>query len=116
MFEYEIRRDSVDQVTVQIKGTLVLGSPTNRLRACLKTVTDRYPKILIEATDLKNMDSSGLGELVLAHAEAKAHGGTVELIGATKHIRNLLVLTKLVTVFGVSTETQPEQQININLQ
>jgi anti-sigma B factor antagonist len=102
MFECELRRDSAELVTVTVKGSLVLGSPTERLRSCLKAVTDRYSTIRVDATELKFMDSSGLGELVLAHSEADAFGGKVELIGATKHIRNLLVLTKLVTVFGAN--------------
>ena len=102
MFEYEMRRDGPEQVTVQIRGSLVLGSPTDRLRACLQAVTDRYPKIRVDAENLDYMDSSGLGEMVRAHSDAAAHGGVVELVGATKRIRNLLVLTKLVTVFGES--------------
>ena len=100
MFEYEMRRDGPERVTVQLRGSLVLGEPTERLRECLRTVTDRYRTVNVDATNLKFMDSAGLGDLVRAHLDAASHGGVVELAGATKRIRNLLVLTKLVTVFG----------------
>jgi anti-sigma B factor antagonist len=116
MFDCEMKRDSAERVTVKIRGSLVLGSPTDRLRECLRTLTDRYPAIRIDATELKFMDSSGLGELVLARAEAKALGGEVELVGATKNIRDLLVLTKLVTVFGVSTKPQADVPYDIQSQ
>jgi len=106
MFECEVRKDTATRVTVRIRGALALGSATDRFRACLAAVTDRYQTILVDAAELKQIDSAGLGELVRAQSDAKAHGGVVRPVGANEPIRNLMVLTKLVTVFA--DEIAPE--------
>ena len=45
------------------------------------------------------MDSAGLGELVQAYATTKSRGGALKLMNVTKRLRDLLVVTKLLTVF-----------------
>ena len=45
------------------------------------------------------MDSAGLGELVQAYATTKNRGGALKLLNVTKRLRDLLVVTKLLTVF-----------------
>ena len=100
MFEYEVRRGIGEQVTILLRGSLLLGTATDLFRACLQTVTDRYASILLDINDLKRIDSAGLGELLTAQATASAHGGVIRLAGATGRVRDVLILTKLVTVFS----------------
>jgi anti-sigma B factor antagonist len=45
------------------------------------------------------VDSAGLGELVSAYTTVKNAGGTLKLLNITKKVSDLLVITKLVTVF-----------------
>ncbi len=100
MFEYELERNAGEEVSLRLRGDLVLGPPTKRLRACLAALTDRYQTIVIDASQVSRVDSAGLGELVRAYADVTAHGGTIRLQGATKRIRDVLVLSKLTAVFG----------------
>ena len=53
------------------------------------------------------MDSAGLGELVQAYATTKNKGGTLKLLRTTKRLKDLLTVTKLVTVFD-SYDTEAE--------
>jgi anti-anti-sigma factor len=103
MFHYELRREGTERVTVQIEGHLVLGEPTRQFRDCLATVTDRYSMIVVDAVGLDYLDSAGLGELVRARSDAAAAGGVLALVGATRRIRDLLVLTKLLAVFDAES-------------
>jgi anti-sigma B factor antagonist len=45
------------------------------------------------------VDSAGLGELVHAYATTKNKGGALKLVNVTKKLQDLLVVTKLLTVF-----------------
>ena len=45
------------------------------------------------------VDSAGLGELVQAYATSKNRGGALKLLNVTKRLKDLLVVTKLLTVF-----------------
>ena len=58
-----------------------------------------HANLLIDLTDVTYVDSAGLGELVQAYATTKNRGGALKLLNVTKRLRDLLVVTKLLTVF-----------------
>ena len=45
------------------------------------------------------VDSAGLGELVQAYVTARKRDGSLKLLNVTKRLRDLLVVTRLLTVF-----------------
>jgi anti-sigma B factor antagonist len=55
--------------------------------------------IVIDLGGVAYVDSAGLGELVHAYATTKNKGGSLKLLNVTKKLRDLLVVTKLLTVF-----------------
>ncbi len=55
--------------------------------------------ILLDLSDVSYVDSAGLGELVQAYATTKNRGGALKLLSVTKRLKDLLVVTKLLTVF-----------------
>lgn len=56
-------------------------------------------KLIIDLGGVSYVDSAGLGELVGAYATTKNHGGVLKLARTTKRLKDLLTVTKLVTVF-----------------
>lgn len=56
-------------------------------------------KILVRLQHVSKTDSSGLGELVSSHASAAHAGATMKLLNVDSKVENLLVMTKLSTVF-----------------
>jgi anti-sigma B factor antagonist len=56
-------------------------------------------KVLLDLGAVSYVDSAGLGELVQAYATAKNKGGSLKLLRPAKRLKDLLTLTKLVTVF-----------------
>jgi anti-sigma B factor antagonist len=64
-------------------------------------------KILIDLGAVSYVDSAGLGELVQAYATTKNKGGSLKLLRTTKRLKDLLTVTKLVTVFD-SYDTEAE--------
>jgi anti-sigma B factor antagonist len=56
-------------------------------------------KILVNLGSVDYVDSAGLGELVGAYTTVTRAGGTMKLLNVTKKMRDLLSITKLLTVF-----------------
>jgi len=55
--------------------------------------------ILLDLSGVSYVDSTGLGELVQAYATTKNRGGALKLLSVTKRLEDLLIVTKLLTVF-----------------
>ena len=58
-----------------------------------------YTKLVLDLGGVSYVDSAGLGQLVQIHATTKGKGGSLRLANVTKRLKDLLVVTKLVTVF-----------------
>ena len=58
-----------------------------------------YKHLLVDLSNVTYVDSAGLGELVQAYATSKNRSGTLKLLSVTKRLRDLVVVTKLLTVF-----------------
>ncbi len=56
-------------------------------------------KLVLDLGGVSYVDSAGLGQLVQIHATAKNKGGSLRLANVTKRLKDLLVVTKLVTIF-----------------
>ena len=58
-----------------------------------------HKQLLINLAGVPYMDSTGLGAMVHAYATATRQSGSVKLLNSTKKLHDLLVITKLSTVF-----------------
>ena len=65
-----------------------------------------YANILIDLGGVSYVDSAGLGELVQAFVTTKNRGGSLRLLNVTKRLKDLLVVTKLLTVFDTYDDEQ----------
>ena len=94
--------DGVDMLA--LGGRIVLGEETIALREKVKGHLAAGKKRLV--LDLRNVtyiDSSGLGALVAAHSSAKSAGASLRLCNVGLRFNELLQITKLFTVFEVSS-------------
>jgi anti-sigma B factor antagonist len=94
---------TVDAVTVvEATGRIVLGQETNDLRESVKgLLANGVTKIVINLADVDFIDSSGLGALVGLYSTANSRGAKIKLAAITKRFHELLMITKLLTVFDV---------------
>lgn len=83
-----------------VHGDIVGDESRRRLvdhvRALL--VDDRR-HILLDLSGVRRVDSRGLGELIECYEAARDLGGEIKLVGVTGQVSELLVITKLVSVF-----------------
>jgi len=83
-------------------GKITLGEGTMALRNAVRTIAQSgEKKIILNLADVTYIDSSGVGELVTAYTTVTNAGGKLKLLNLTRRIRELLAITKLLTVFDV---------------
>ena len=90
---------------VDLSGKITLGEGGLTLRdEVRKLLAAGQKKIVLNLGEVNYIDSSGLGELVSAYTAVKNAGGELKLLNLTSKVRDLLVITKLVTVFDVKDD------------
>ena len=92
---------SGDVTIVTINGDITLNKGgdvmlKDKIHSLLQQGTK---KILLDLGGVSYVDSAGLGQLVQVRTTASNNGGTLKLVNVTKRLKDLLVVTKLVTVF-----------------
>jgi len=98
----------VDGVTIiSCQGRIVFGEEAGALRETLKRMLTTTRQIVLNLTAVNYIDSGGLGTLVGVYSSARAAGADIKLTGLGQRLRDVLQITKLVTVFEVY-DTEPE--------
>ena len=65
----------------------------------MELITDGSVKFVMEMGELKFINSSGLGMLLTSLTKARKAGGDVVLSNINEQLKNLLVMTKLTSIF-----------------
>jgi anti-sigma B factor antagonist len=92
---------------IDLSGKITLGEGSVGLRDTVReALSAGSKKILLNVADVNYIDSAGLGELVGAYTSVKNAGGELKLVNLSKKVKDLLVITKLLTVFDVKDSEQ----------
>ena len=101
MAQLNIKERQAGDVTIlDLSGKITIGEGSVQLREAVKRLLDDgKKKILLNLGDVSYVDSSGIGELVSSYTTTSNQGGQLKLLNLTKKIQDLLMITKLLTVF-----------------
>jgi anti-sigma B factor antagonist len=87
---------------VEIEGRIVLGEESNGFREHVKSLLAAGKKqIVLNMANVTYIDSAGLGTLVATHHSAKSQGAALKLANLGAKFKEVLQVTKLLTVFDV---------------
>jgi anti-sigma B factor antagonist len=93
-------RQAGDVTILDLSGKITIGEGSVQLREVVRKLLDEgKKKILLNLGDVSYVDSSGIGELVSSYTTTNNNGGQLKLLNLTKKIQDLLMITKLLTVF-----------------
>ncbi|WP_114783358.1 STAS domain-containing protein [Botryobacter ruber] len=88
---------------VRLHEDLIAGPDTQRLIATIDEQVDGDVLLCaIDLSDVRFMDSSGMGVLVSLLTKFRNRGGELVLIRPSGHIRKLLIVTKLNAIFTIA--------------
>ncbi len=86
-------------VILDLEGSLLLGQESKLRRSLQELRRAANTSIALNLQGVGKIDSTGLGTLVVAHQELRNAGGRLALFHLNPSHLELLLLTKLVTVF-----------------
>jgi|SRR5437763_15538443 anti-sigma B factor antagonist len=103
MAELNIRERQAGDVTIlDLEGKITIGEGSVSLRSAIRRLIEEgKKKILLNLAGVGYVDSSGIGELVSSYTTINREGGQLKLLKLTQKIKDLLTITKLLTVFDV---------------
>jgi anti-sigma B factor antagonist len=89
-----------------LKGRLTVGESTIIREKVTGLADAGRTKVILDLENVEYVDSTGLGSMVICLTSLKKLGGALKLVNPNKRNVELLLLTKLHTVFEVYTEVQ----------
>lgn len=93
--------DDLTIITITGQITLSAGGDMQLKDKIQSLLQQGRKKVLLDLGGVPYVDSAGLGQLLQATVTASKNGGKVKLLNLTKRLNDLLVITRLSTVFEV---------------
>lgn len=94
-------------VVLDLHGKITIGDGSVLLRDTVQNLLDAgRNRIILNLSGVSYVDSSGIGELVSRYTTTKNTGGRLKLLSLPKKIKDLLMITKLLTVFEIYEDEQ----------
>ena len=103
----EIKERQLEGIRIlDLKGSLVAGEPCQMLRNQATANMESKPRVVLNLSEVDYIDSSGLGMLVNCFSTLERGGGGMRILSPSERDMELMVLTKLATVFQVFNDEQ----------
>jgi anti-sigma B factor antagonist len=104
---------------LDLSGRLVVSESLNDLRECIKRLLgEGHTQIVANLAGVDYIDSTGLGTLVICYTTLQKSSGALKLENLNRRNLELMLLTKLSTVFELFNDEQsavnsffPEREI-----
>jgi anti-sigma B factor antagonist len=104
----DIKEREREGITVlELAGRITVGDEASALREkCAALAAAGKRNVILEMSGVDFVDSTGLGALVICATSLRKNGGNVKLLNVNRRNIELLVMTKLATVFEIFTDEQ----------
>ncbi len=89
-----------------LKGRITVGQEATALREHISSLNQDTPNLVLNLAQVDYIDSTGLGALVMCSTSLRKRGGAMKLLNLNRRNIELLVMTKLATVFEIFTDEQ----------
>lgn len=88
-------------VIVDLFGEIDMHRAPELSEALARVTSSRPKKLVLNFTDVKYIDSTGLGTLVYILRQVSAYKGKMAMIGLSPAVRSVFEVTRLLSVFSV---------------
>jgi len=98
-------RKSGSATILDVRGRITSGPTGESFRAELLRLAENAPcHVLVNLTDVTQMDSSGIGALVQSYVILTRGGGSLKILNPTGKVREVLEVTRLHTSLPIYTD------------
>jgi anti-sigma B factor antagonist len=104
----EIQQREREGITIlKLTGRITVGAESGMLRDKIDEVSAAGANnIVLDMADVHYIDSTGLGALVMCATSMRKNQGALKLLSLNQRTIELLVMTKLATVFEIFNDEQ----------
>ena len=117
----DIEQREREGITIlDLNGRITVGPEATSLRQKIQELaTSKNNSVILNLADVDYIDSTGLGALVVCATMLRKSGGNVKLVNLNRRNIELLVMTKLATIFEIFSDEQdavnsffPDRKVN----
>jgi anti-sigma B factor antagonist len=109
-FDQQIKNDTF---VIKLSGDLIgENSGTNILDAVNNAINDKVLICIIDISELRYINSSGIGVLITILTKFRNKGGEVYLMNPSENVKKLLVITKLNAIFQIVNSVEEVEKLN----
>jgi len=97
----KITERQADDITIlDVEGRLLFGDGEEEFRdAVTKVIESGRVKLVLNLAEVPYVDSAGISQLVRTFATVGKRGGRVKLLHLTRRVKELLTITRLLTLW-----------------
>jgi len=101
------KREREGILILDLDGRITVGEESSKLRETLRELTaGGATNVILNLRGVDYIDSTGLGALVVCFTSLRKAGGKMTLLNVSRRNIELLVFTKLATVFEIFNDEQ----------
>jgi anti-sigma B factor antagonist len=101
------QREREGIVILKLDGRITVGPEASALRDKITALNSAGTRnVVLDLAEVDYIDSTGLGALVICATSLRKNGGNVKLLNLNRRNIELLVMTKLATVFEIFADEQ----------
>lgn len=112
-FSFEIKKDK-EFINVSLVGNLM---SKQQIQDLLEEIdfyfNDGIKKIIIDLSEMQYMNSTGLSVLINIFTQARNRGGEVIITNIPEKIKQLLIITKLNSIFNIEETVEEAKKVLI---
>lgn len=90
-----------DDISVKLKGDLDISTCGPIRDELLKTYENKKANIIIDASELEFLDSTGLGALIMVYNKLKEDEKKISIYNVKPHINKLFKITQMDKIFEI---------------
>ena len=100
-------RDREGITVLELKGRITMGDEVSSFRQKIRDLAKTPDsKVILNMQHVDYIDSTGLGAIVMGSSAVRGAGGTIKLVNLNRRNVELLVSTKLATIFEIFNDEQ----------
>lgn len=112
-FSYKIKKDN-DFIHISFIGNLMNKQQVQSLLDEIEFYANEgFNKIIIDLSEMKFMNSTGLNILINIFTQTRSKGGEVIITNIPEKINKLLVITKLNSIFKIESTVDEAKKVLI---
>lgn len=95
-----------DATVVTLQGEIDMYRSPQLRQALVDVIGEKSASVVIDASDVPHMDSSGVATLVEALQQVKRYKGRLVLVGLQQRVRSVFEIAKLTDLFEIKSSVE----------